>query len=75
MTKEVKISCDSCGKDITSTGGIPGFRLHLASEILPMREGPVAAVLVYPDIDNDMYFCDLRCLADWVGKNQCLNSP
>jgi hypothetical protein len=68
MSKEVKVICDGCGKDITSTGGIPDFRLHLESQKLPHSSNIIAAVLVYPDIEEDCYFCNLQCLERWLTK-------
>ena len=63
--KEVKITCDNCGKDITTTGAMPTYRLHLSAEPLPHTGNAVFAVMVYPPIENDKYFCDVKCLKEF----------
>lgn len=65
MAKEVIIFCDGCSKDITSTEGMPKFRLHLRAEKLS-RSGPVYMGLVRPPIDKDKYFCNFSCLSSWM---------
>lgn len=66
--REVKITCDGCGKDITNTAQMPAFRLHLLAEALPHTSNSVYAVLVYPPIESDCYFCDTSCLKSWLTK-------
>ena len=61
MARETKITCDGCGKDITSTA-----QLHLLAESLPHTSNSVYAVLVYPPIESDWYFCDTKCLQRWL---------
>lgn len=70
--REEKITCDACGKDLTTTGPQPMFRLMLTSEEVPSDSGGLMhAIRVYPDIDKDHHFCNTTCLADWVeGKDE-----
>jgi len=64
--REVKITCDGCGKDITNTAQMPAFRLHLLAESLPHTSNSVYSVRVYPPIKRDCYFCDTECLKSWL---------
>ena len=63
-----KIECDCCGKDVTYTGKMPAFRIHLESQALPHLDSMVYAVLVHPEIKGDLYFCSVACLEGWLTK-------
>lgn len=65
MGKQVKILCDNCERDITSTGASPQFRLHLKAEPLPHTSNSIHAIMVCPPIKEDKYFCNLSCLEGW----------
>jgi len=60
--KTVKITCDSCGADLTDTGAMPAYRIRVTAE--PLRHTSVMTydVLVYSPLDHDMYFCGLVCM-------------
>lgn len=62
----IQISCDYCDDNLTSTGGMPRFRLRLMSESVPHRGGSVFAVIVNPDITEDKYFCNRSHLLGWL---------
>ena len=64
--RAVQITCDACGKDITSTEEKPRFRLLLLAERLPHTSNIISGILVRPPIDNDRYFCGLDCLRNWI---------
>lgn len=64
-----KIVCDNCGEDLLRRNRCPGFRLVLQSEEIPLSGNSVYAVNVYPDIDEDKHFCNLKCLSEWM-KNE-----
>ena len=75
MPKIETITCDyqKCGKDITYTGNVVGYRLVLASESKsPWYEkegkqgGVVTDMMIYPPIKRNHYYCNLRCLEGWV---------
>ena len=68
--KNIKITCDDCGKDITETGSMPAFRLVLSSEKLPSSANSIYAVLVEPPIDRTYYFCNCICLRRWLDFRQ-----
>ena len=79
MPIEIKITCDSCDKDITQTDAMPRYRLKLSSERLPHSCGMVYAVHVAPAIDKEVYFCNISCLRKYVDikfslKNQINNN-
>jgi hypothetical protein len=60
--KVIQIHCDYCGKDITTTGAMPAYRINLHSERIPSNSIETYAVMVYPDIKEDEYYCNLKCL-------------
>lgn len=74
MAKTVQILCDHCGDNLTSTGRMPIYRLHLSSEALPHLSGSIYAVMVYPDIEEDKYFCNLSHLMGWLQASKVKSS-
>jgi hypothetical protein len=68
MGKQIQILCDNCSRDLTSTGASPQFRLHLMAEALPHTSVAIHAVMVYPPIKEDKYFCGLSCLEAWLAN-------
>lgn len=66
--KEVKITCDCCGKDITNTDSYPAYRLVLSVEKLPHTSDIIFDIYVYPPIKHTMYFCDKECLIKLLDK-------
>lgn len=71
MSKTTEITCDECGKDLKLGNGTPGFRYVLHCEPLPQPPGPVLDVLVYPEIEDDCHFCNLRHLFTWLERQGC----
>ena len=58
MPKKIRVSCDHCGEDISSTGSMPTFRLRLIAEALPHLARSIKAVLVRPPIKEELVtFC------------------
>lgn len=70
MAKTVRILCDHCGGDITTTGKMPAFRLRLAAEALEHAVNVIHAVNVHPPIKEDAYFCNLFCLGGWAANKE-----
>jgi len=68
MSKITTITCDACGNDLTETNAMPKFRLRLTSEALPHNTNSIYAVMVYPPIRNDMYFCSIACIREYVNR-------
>ena len=65
MPKDVKVTCDGCGRDLTHTSNSIGYRLALKVERLQTAGGAVTDVMIYPPLDRDAYFCGTLCLSDW----------
>lgn len=66
MGKTVKVTCDGCGRDLTTRTNIVDYRLVLASESKPSHgPGAYTDMALYPPVDRDYYFCDLECLDHW----------
>lgn len=64
MGKTVKIECDGCGRDLTTTGNCVDYRLHLSNESIPGWGGVVTSMYLTPILDNDLYVCSRGCLVD-----------
>jgi len=67
--REIKITCDGCGEDITEAGHRPQYRLILSQEKMPNNTGFEYAVMVYPPLKRSMHFCGLGCLSKWVSED------
>jgi len=68
--KTTTITCDSCEKDLTTTGNSIDYRLALKNERIPCRSGPVTCMMKYPALENDVYFCGLNCLYEWIDSKR-----
>src|SRR5688500_12856702 len=69
MGKVVKVTCDGCGKDLTTRTNSVDYRLVLGSESKPgYGEGAYTDMAIYPPTDRTYYFCDLRCLDHWLDR-------
>lgn len=66
--KTVTITCDRCGRDLTSTGAMPAFRLCLTAEHVPSMTKVGYLALIYPPIKEDKHFCGLHCLGKWISE-------
>lgn len=62
MGKTVKITCDGCGSDLTTTGNCDAYRLHLSNERIPSAGGFVTMMGMYPVLESDLYVCSVACL-------------
>lgn len=75
MPKKIKITCDNCGKDLTTieSAWSNELRLFLTSETIPNT-----SIVRYPEPKyyrvavNNAYFCDLDCLKAWIAKKEDL---
>lgn len=68
MPINVKITCDDCGNDLTTTGNSEDYRLCLKPEAIPSSGGIVTDLAAHPPIDKAAYFCDIPCFLRWVKK-------
>jgi hypothetical protein len=68
MPKEVKVTCDQCERNITSTSNCEGWRIALLNERIPSRGGLVTLMSSHPHLDKDCYFCSFKCLFDWIKR-------
>ena len=66
MGKETKITCDNCESDLTDSGSMPRYRLHLSAERMRNKSNVECAVIVYPPIERDLYFCGMKCLREHI---------
>lgn len=69
MGKIVNVTCDGCEADLTVKTNSVDYRLVLASENKPGHgAGFYTAMMKYPAVSRAYYFCDLRCLDHWRGR-------
>ena len=74
MGKLVKITCDGCGRDLTTRSNSVDYRLVLGAESKPgYGDGAYTAMMIYPPVDRTYYFCDLQCLDCWRGRENHKN--
>lgn len=64
--KKTTYTCDQCNKDLTYTGAVPAYRISLFAEKLFHQANAIAAIYIYPPIDEPHHFCGLNCLHEWV---------
>ena len=65
---DTKVTCDGCGKDLTTTDNSVDYLLALMNQSLPTR-GPVVTDLgIRPKIKRDCHFCGIRCLRKWLDE-------
>jgi len=66
----VKISCDKCGKDISTVhSGFDEYKFHLSYSCVPNTQTMRYAVYITPPLPGDMVFCSLQCLLDWLKEH------
>lgn len=77
MGEQVKITCDSCERDLTYTGNCEDYRLILSYESkLPWYYehgetcGAVTDMGILPPINRKHVFCDMGCLEKWMDKKK-----
>lgn len=75
--REHKVTCDTCGRDITSTGNSVDYRLDVVNVSLHSQRGEagemfaVTDMMIYPPLKRDHHFCDLRCLqGHWIATGK-----
>jgi hypothetical protein len=71
MGKIVKVTCDGCGRDLTTRTNCVDYRLVLASEDKPGHgAGVYTAMMIYPPVERSYYFCGLGCLDRWRDRER-----
>lgn len=67
--RDEKVTCDGCGRDLTTRSNSVDYRLALDSESKPGRgDGFYTDMMIYPSIDRPHHFCGLKCLDHWSGR-------
>ena len=76
MPKKVEITCDHCGKDLSGIDRPSNeWCLRLSAEQIPYASGFNYAMMFYPPISRDCYFCNLSCMSGWLTKRALDASP
>jgi len=69
MSKKIEIKCDNCGANLLEPQSYDAWMLRLTTQKMPICNGSVLAVLTYPPINGDAYFCNLKCLEAWLTRD------
>lgn len=68
--KDTRIVCDFCKKDLTCTYNCIDYRIAVKNEEKELAKVPAHTTLgIYPKLENDLYFCDLGCMKNWIMEN------
>ena len=63
------VTCDSCGKDLSTTDNAVDWRLLLANEKIPCHHEFVTDITVPPAISGgNVHLCGIECLKKWVNE-------
>lgn len=63
----VKITCDNCNVDLSTTGNSVDYRIKLQDEYIPSAGGIVTDMMKYPALGGGVkHFCRASCLSKWV---------
>jgi len=65
--KVLKVTCDGCGRDLSSTGNSDDKRIMMCMEFIP-NPGPTSTALAVADPlpQSPCHFCSLECLKVWM---------
>lgn len=69
MGKDLKITCDNCGRDITWTDSSEDYRIILGIESIHANTSMVYDVAISPALNRTYYFCGAyqpNCLLTWA---------
>lgn len=63
-----QVTCDGCGRDLTSTSNCVDYRLALTVEGVP-SSGRIATLMhIEPPLNRDYHFFRVDCLKTWMTK-------
>lgn len=65
-----EVTCDHCKRNLTRSGNSVDYRIVVKSEPIPSAPGPVTDMMIYPPIPEDLHFCGLRCMREWVAAKR-----
>ena len=61
------IFCDSCNKDISPTSSAypHNWILEVSVKDVAKHGGAVYALIMYPPLENNLYFCGVKCMTKY----------
>jgi hypothetical protein len=68
MSMEVKVTCDACNTDITTTENCVAYRIIVESESVPSRGNVVTLAHRSPPYTTARHFCGRVCLQKWASE-------
>ena len=63
-----KVTCDTCGCDLTTTGNSVDYRIAVVVENIRPESGSVTDMMAYPPLERMHHFCGKPCLKKWAAK-------
>lgn len=67
--KEIKVTCDYCNQNLTSTSNCIDWRIKISNDQIPCCGEFVTSMMIYEPIDGgDKHFCGIGCMKKWVNK-------
>jgi hypothetical protein len=63
MSEQRKVTCESCGIDLTVSSNSIDWSLRLINRQIPSCGGAVTDMMIYPSFKGDLDFCGEDCLA------------
>jgi hypothetical protein len=70
MGKTIQIKCDGCDHDLTYSKGGYDHCLVLEDREYGPNSQVVLGYMTYPEIQNDCYFCGIKCLKKWIQEKK-----
>ena len=70
--RKTTILCDNCKSDLSQCGPVERYMIELRAIPIPFVGLAVVDVMMLPPIEEDLYFCGLGCLRNWVKNNVCV---
>ena len=68
MSETFKVTCDACGKDLSSSDHYPEYSLRLIETTIRANPGATENPDSKPELDAIKNYCNLACLKDWLNK-------
>lgn len=65
-----QVTCDNCGRDLTTTTNCEAYRTVLQAERIPSTGGALTAMLDSPEPKRPHHFCGMHCVAAFIEKHR-----
>lgn len=72
--RQIVVTCDNCGKDLSEAKGQDQYGLTLGLLTIPCHSSFRTAVCVPRPIDREAHFCGDKCLIEWMPTGVKINT-